>query len=35
MFTPTKKNFKPEDVLKDEVEKEFKVDGYSSDENLW
>ena len=35
MFTPTKKNYKPGDMLKEEVDKEFKVDGYSNDENLW
>jgi len=35
VFVPNTKNFKAEDMLKEDGEKEYPVKGYSNDENLW
>jgi len=35
LFVPTTKNYKPSDALKEDLPKEFPVEGYGDDENIW
>jgi hypothetical protein len=35
LFVPTTKNYKPEDILREETNLEFPVTGYDDEENLW